>query len=156
MVAEPDIDREMHAVGTDALLVAMAELQELRALVRLRDLAAAVVGHVAADDEAERPWRSAGRRREAGRRAVDLAGQRLPAEPVQCRDMAKQVGVGLAFRRAIGAEPARHAAGMDVGCEDEGGVDRGVACRTAGGSAKHGVTARCQHALQQGAAVEQA
>ena len=123
VVAEPDIDRHVHAIGTDALLVALAELQKLRALAGLGDLAAAIVGHVAADDEAERRADAAAGRAQAGGDAVDFGRPFLVAEAVQRRDVAQQGGVGLAFLLAVGAQAARHAAGMDIGDEQEGGVD---------------------------------
>ncbi len=141
MVAEPDIDRHVHAIRTDALLVALAELQKLRALAGLGDLAAAIVGHVAADDEAERRADARAGRTQAGGDAVDFDRPFLVAEAVQRRNVAQQRGVGLAFQLAVGAQAARHAAGMDVGDEQEGGVDglnalaglaEGRACKHAG------------------------
>lgn len=54
VVAEPDIDGHMHAVRPGTFLLALAELEQLCAFMRLGHLAAAIVGHVAADDQAER------------------------------------------------------------------------------------------------------
>src|SRR5690606_9797411 len=47
MIAQTGIDREMHAIVSYALLVAMAELQELGAFAGHGDLAASVIRHVA-------------------------------------------------------------------------------------------------------------
>ena len=49
VVAEPCIDRKADAVRRQSLSGSGGELQQLGALVRLRDLPAAVVGHVSAD-----------------------------------------------------------------------------------------------------------
>jgi hypothetical protein len=45
--------------------------------------------------------------------------------------MAQQIGVGLAFLLAIGAEPIADAAGMDVVDDKEGDIDRRDAGRLA-------------------------
>jgi len=66
MIAQPGIDRDMHTIRSRALLVAVAELQKLRALARLDGLAAAIVGHVAANDDAAQladPFARAGQTR---------------------------------------------------------------------------------------------
>ncbi len=131
VVAEADIDGKMDPVGARPLLVAMAELQELRAFAGKHDLAAAVVGHVAADHHAQRladPGAGGG---EARRRAVDLARPAHFGQPVDRRDVAAQICVGLAFRRAMRTEAAAHPTGVDIAGENEGGVDRGQTGRTA-------------------------
>src|ERR1700752_2897807 len=87
VVAQPDIDRHMHPIWSDALLVALAELEKLRALAGLGDLAAAVIGHVASDDEAER-LADAPRRAQAGGHATDFGRPFLVADAVECSDVA--------------------------------------------------------------------
>ncbi len=123
VVAQPRIDRKVDAVRPNALLVALGKLQQLRAFARQRHLAAAVVGHVAADNNAERGPDLLPGKTQPGRRAADLGRPDLIIDAVQGRDVAQQVGVGLAFLPAAGAQALRHAAGMDIGDEQEGGVD---------------------------------
>ena len=102
----------MHAIGANALAVALAELQQLRTLAGLCDLAAAIVGDVAADDKTERHADPAAGRTQAGGDAIDRGRPVLVIDGVQRRDTAQQRGVGLAFLLAVGAEAARHPAGM--------------------------------------------
>ena len=52
VIAEADIDRKMETVGVGAALIALAELAELGPLARLLNLAATIVGHVAAQNHA--------------------------------------------------------------------------------------------------------
>lgn len=60
VIAQTGIDRKVHAIFPDALLVAMAELQKLRAFAGHGDLSAPVIRHVAAEDKSRRnrDWRA--------------------------------------------------------------------------------------------------
>ena len=128
MIAQSRIDGKVDAIRSDSFLVAMAELHELRAFVRHRHLAAAVIRHVSADDEATRPGDPLAGAVKAARPAGDRLRPAPLLEPVQRGDMAKQIGVGLAFRRAIGTEPARHPAGVDVARKQESDIERAGLC----------------------------
>ena len=61
---------------------------------------------------------------QAGGNAVDLDRPLFVLDCVQHRHIAQQRGVGLAFLFAMRTQPVRHAAGMDVGDEQESCVDR--------------------------------
>jgi hypothetical protein len=151
VIAEAGIHGKVDAVRTCSFLVALAELEELPTFFRHRDLAAAVVGHVAADHQAGGLADRGAGRGEAARRAGDLARPAHFGQPVQCGYVAPEALVGLAFGRAMRAEPAAHPAGVDVRGEDEGDVD---GRRRAGRGRAH--RAESRQAGQEGTPVENA
>jgi hypothetical protein len=97
VIAQTGIDRKVHAIFPDALLVAMAELQKLRAFAGHGDLSAPVIRHVAAEDKSrrDRDWRAC-----AGKFRCPSVGFRRPLVfryPVQRGNVATQVLVRLPF-----------------------------------------------------------
>ena len=123
VVAEAAVDREMHAVRAGALLVALAELPELRAFARHRHLPAAVVGHVPADHDAERRGYPGPGADQPGRHPPDLVRPDVGRHVVDPGDVAEQIGVGLALLRAVRTEAIAHTAGVHVVGEDEGRIE---------------------------------
>src|SRR6185436_5824193 len=113
VIAEAGIDWEVDAVWTAPFLVVTAELQQLPAFLGKRDLAAAVVGHVAADHQAEGLADRRARRGEPARRTADLARPAQLGQAVERGNVAPQCPVCLALCRAMRAEPAAHPAGVD-------------------------------------------
>ena len=97
-----------------ALVVSLTELQQLRSFLRFRGLPTAVVGHIAADHQAQRRSDLVAGATQARRSAADRLGPDMLGNPVQSGDVAPHVLVRLSFLLAIGAEPVAHAAGVHV------------------------------------------